>query len=136
MKKGTLWLKRAGKIDHDPFRGRRCESRRTAARATLTVFSSTDGCGRQESCRIRRKKRNERHFDALSRAVQAVAHEVKTRERSQDGPRSRQILLITQARPGVEQVVVLQRRERTDIPSKKERGTSVCRSDKLDPGGH
>jgi len=75
FEKGTLWLKRTGKVDHDPLRRGRCESRRTAARAAIRVFSREDGCGRQESCRIRRKKQNERHADALSRAVQAVAHD-------------------------------------------------------------
>ena len=75
FEKGKLWLKRVGKVDHDPLRGRRRESRGTAARAALTVFSRADSRGRQESCWIRRKKRNERHADAPSRAVLAVAHE-------------------------------------------------------------
>ena len=92
--KGKLCLKREG---------RRSKSRGTAARASLTVFSRVNGRGRQESCRIGCKNRNERppklteiispesvvkssdsglvkktqirHADALSRAVQAVAHD-------------------------------------------------------------
>ena len=36
--RGKLLLKKAGKPDRDPLRGRRHESRGTAARAALTVF--------------------------------------------------------------------------------------------------
>ena len=59
FEKGQLCLKRAGIVDHDPLRGRRNESRGTAARAALTVFSHADGRGKQESSWIRRKKRGE-----------------------------------------------------------------------------
>ena len=40
--RGNLLLKTAGKIDHDPLRGRPRESRGPAARAALTVFSHTN----------------------------------------------------------------------------------------------
>jgi hypothetical protein len=58
--RGKLYLKRAGRIDHDTLRGKRRVSRGTGARAALTVFSRADGRGRQESCWIGCKQREER----------------------------------------------------------------------------
>jgi len=54
-----LCLKTAGRVDHDPLRGRRRESRGTAARAALTAFSHADGRGRKEFRWIGCKQREE-----------------------------------------------------------------------------
>ena len=105
FEKGQLCLKRAGRVHHDPLRGRRNESRGTAARASLTVFARVNGRSKQESrwigCKDRdgrspkqtetispesevqsldsrvAKKTQIRHADALSRAVRAVAHNIE-----------------------------------------------------------
>jgi hypothetical protein len=75
LEKRKLLLKRAEKLDHDPSRGGRCESRGTAAHATLTVLPHPDSRVRPKSYWIRRKKRQIRHADTLRRAVQAVARD-------------------------------------------------------------
>ena len=59
FERGKLWLRTARRVDHDPLRGRRSESRGTAARAAHTVFSRADGRGRQKSYWIGCKKRDE-----------------------------------------------------------------------------
>ena len=57
--RGNILLKKAGKTYHDPLKGRRRESRGTAASAALAVFSHTDGHGRKKSCWVGCKQRQE-----------------------------------------------------------------------------
>ena len=57
---GKICLKVADKVGHDQPKGEHCESRGTAARAALTVFSHKEGRSKQRSCWIGHRTRDER----------------------------------------------------------------------------
>ena len=51
------------RVKHDLLERRQHESRGTAARAALTVFSATDGRGKQNYCLTSHRKKLEEHFE-------------------------------------------------------------------------
>jgi len=99
LKDRKLWLEEGMRVKHDPFGRRQHESRGTAARAALTVFSATDGRVKQSSCLISHRKRFEEQCDQKGvnnpeiKILASAPWLVKTTETIRISPRVKQMIV-------------------------------------------
>jgi len=94
-----LWLQKGVSVKHDPFGRRQRESRGTAARAALTIFSATDSHVKPNSCLISYREKIEEQSDQKGannpemKILESEPWLVRTTETIRISPRVKQMVV-------------------------------------------